>query len=358
MNKKFITSLIIGIALSGVALYFAFINVPFTDLIAYLGSIDYIWVLPTVLIVILCFILRAVRWQLILSLSQKVGFRQAYHPMMIGFMINCVLPGRIGEVARPVILQRKEKIPFSTGLATVVAERVFDLSILIILFTAMLATIKIDPDLTVEYSNYHLNRQTLEAVFSGMLKLSVILFAGILLVSFNTTRMIIIRIIIRIPSFFFFLGTSVKDKIKEKVCTPVANIVENFASGFSLVKSPKMICICFIFSVIIWTLHAFTYYVFAIGCPGVNLSFAELTVVMIIVCFVIGLPSVPGFWGLWEAGGVFAMLLFGVSSKEAAGFTLANHAVQMFPVILLGIISAFLTGVDIRKVGYEKSKRT
>ena len=77
---------------------------------------------------------------------------------------------------------------------------------------------------------------------------------------------------------------------------------------------------------------------------------------MLIVCFFIALPSAPGFWGLWEAGGVFAMLLFGVSEKEAAGFTLANHAIQMFPVIIMGLISAFITGVDIRRVSYNQLK--
>ena len=29
---------------------------------------------------------------------------------------------------------------------------------------------------------------------------------------------------------------------------------------------------------------------------------------MIIICFFIALPSVPGYWGIWEAGGVFALV--------------------------------------------------
>ncbi|MGD8369796.1 MAG: lysylphosphatidylglycerol synthase domain-containing protein, partial [Desulfobacterales bacterium] len=89
------------------------------------------------------------------------------------------------------------------------------------------------------------------------------------------------------------------------------------------------------------------------GCPGIGLSVFELTAVMVIVCFFIALPSVPGFWGLWEAGGVFALALFGVPSKEAAGFTLVNHVVQMFPVILVGLVSAMVTGVNIVQVSRE-----
>jgi hypothetical protein len=75
---------------------------------------------------------------------------------------------------------------------------------------------------------------------------------------------------------------------------------------------------------------------------------------MVIICFFIALPSVPGFWGLWEAGGVFALSLLGISAKEAAGFTLASHAVQMIPVILVGFVSAVLTGVNIWRVAFEE----
>ncbi len=130
--------------------------------------------------------------------------------------------------------------------------------------------------------------------------------------------------------------------------------MENFASGFALIKHPKKICICIGLSVIIWGLAAFSYYIMALGCPGIGLSFIELSAVMIIVCFFIALPSVPGFWGIWEAGGIFALALFGVSSKDAAGFTLANHAVQIFPVIIVGLVSALVTGVNIWQVSYKE----
>jgi hypothetical protein len=77
---------------------------------------------------------------------------------------------------------------------------------------------------------------------------------------------------------------------------------------------------------------------------------------MIIICFFIALPSVPGYWGLWEASGVFALIIFDVSSKDALGFTLANHAIQMFPVIIAGFISAAITSVNIWQVSYKKNE--
>jgi uncharacterized protein (TIRG00374 family) len=357
MKKNIRISLILGGAVSVLALYLAFRNVPFDELLVYLASINYFWILPSVLVILISFALRAYRWKIILESTGKISFWGAFHPLMIGFMINCILPGRVGELARPAVLQKKENIPFSTGLATVAAERFFDVSILIVLFAAMLATVQIDPDLDIVFGGYHLNRATLVAAGEGTFKLLLVLIVGIVLVGFSKTRNIINGLIIRIPSMFFFAGPDLKNKILKRVCEPMVRFVDNFASGFTLVKYPTKICVCIGLSFFIWGLAAFSYYLMALGCPGIELSFVEITAVMIIICFFIALPSVPGYWGIWEAGGVFALLLFGVSSKNAAGYTLANHAIQIFPVIIAGLISAMVTSVNVLKISYEKRRK-
>jgi len=354
--KKMIISLMLGIAISAIAFYLAFRNIRFDELGAYLIAINYLWIIPSVAAILFSFAFRAWRWQIILSSNHDIKFWQAFHPLMIGFMLNCILPGRVGEVARPIILQQKDSVPFSTGLATVATERVFDTGLLLILFFAVLTMVNIDPAIDIPFGKYHLNKETLEAIGSGMIKLSLVLIIGIMIFSFSKSRELIKRTIIRIPSLFFFAEADFKEKVKEKLCFPLINIVENFASGFSLLKYPKKILICAGLSVIIWSSAIFSYYIFMFGCPDINLSFAEISAVLVIICFFIALPSVPGYWGIWEAGGVFALALFGVSSKDAAAFTLANHAIQLFPVIIVGFISAMLTGVSIWQISYEKKE--
>jgi len=58
---------------------------------------------------------------------------------------------------------------------------------------------------------------------------------------------------------------------------------------------------------------------------------------------------------LWEAGGVFALSLFGVTQKDALGFTLINHAIHIFPVIIFGLVSAWVTGVSLRRFPKKKT---
>jgi uncharacterized membrane protein YbhN (UPF0104 family) len=157
-----------------------------------------------------------------------------------------------------------------------------------------------------------------------------------------------------IPSLVFFAGEPVKTKITTKVCEPLIRFVDNVAIGFRLIKYPKKIFICALYSVLVWMIVAFSFYVFSLGNPEIHLSYTEMFAVLVIIMLFIALPSVPGFWGLWEAGGVFAMSLFGVSTNAAAGFTLANHAVQIFPLIAAGFISAIITSVNIWQVAYDK----
>lgn len=353
MTKKMAASFIGGTVISVIALYFAFKNVPLAELFRYLASINYFWMIPAIFIAVLSFVLRALRWRIILESSRKIGIWRAYHPMIIGFMINCVLPGRLGEVARPVILQKEEKIPFTTGLATVVAERVFDICILLVLFMLTVGMLQIDPEQNVVFGSYQLNLETLQTVFSGLLKLGALLILGITLFSIGKVRKIIYTVILSIPELFFFATEEFKSSIRTKICERLIGILKNIATGFILIRFPKKLLYCAVLSILIWGLGSFSYYLFSLGSPGVNLTYLEMTTVMVIVCFFISLPSVPGWWGLWEAGGVFALSLFGVTAKEAAGFTLANHAIQVIPVIIAGFASATLLSVNIRQMSYQ-----
>jgi hypothetical protein len=347
MNRNTTISLLLGTAISVAALYFAFRNIPLDDLLIYLSSINYFWIIPSVAVSLSTFLIRTLRWQAIVEPVRKISFMQAFHPLMTGFMLNCILPGRIGEAARPAILMKNENISFSTGVATVAVERIFDVIFLFILFTTIMAGIKIDPDLVVDFGGYRLNNTDLINAGKNIAGTGTILVTGSFLLFFGKTRKFIGFILMKLHLVFFFAGSSFKKKIEDKVSIPALRILENFSIGFSLIRRPKSILISVFYTVVIWALTALSYYLLALGCPGINLSFTELTAVMIIVCFFIALPSAPGYWGLWEAGGIFAMSLFGVSAKDAAGYTLTNHVIQMLPVIITGLVSAMITGVNI-----------
>ena len=354
--KKTLLSFFIGIIVSATALYFAFKNVPLAELVAYIGEVNFLWIGPSVLLVLVAFFLRSLRWRMILGADRELGFWNVHHPLMIGFMLNCIMPGRVGELARPALLFKHERVPFITGLATVAAERVFDIAMLLFIFVLMLGTIRIDPNIDIPFGNYHLTRSTLVTIGQGMVQLSLALLFGIVLISIDASRRLINRVIMGLPKLLFFMSSDFQRRVSDKICARLVAIIENFAKGFALVKKPGRLIVCAGLTVAIWFLSGTSYYVMALGSPGIHLSMIEMFIYMVIICFFIALPSVPGYWGLWEAGGMFALALFGIAPKDAAGFTLMNHAVQLFPVIIVGLLSAMVTGVNIWKASYpEKS---
>jgi uncharacterized protein (TIRG00374 family) len=354
MNRRVFFSIILGAVLSIAGLYLAFRNIPLEELYQYLKSIDYVWMIPAAAVVLLTYGLRAVRWSIILSASHPLSFKEAFHPLVIGFAINCILPARAGEIARPIILKNKSRVPFSTGLATVATERFFDILLLLGLFAWVMATIDFHSAVEMSFGNYRLNGAMLKFLGNKLTILTVFMVAGIFAISMDVSRNLLIKGILALPERMFFFGPRRKSLVRDKISTPLVGVLENISSGFSLLRHPGKIIMCTAFTALIWGFQAFSYLLVARGCPGVSLSFVDMFTVMIIICLFIALPSVPGYWGLWEAGGVFALGLFGIDAKEAGGFTLTNHAIQVLPVILMGMASAVTISVDIRQ--FSKGK--
>ncbi|MEJ2637978.1 MAG: lysylphosphatidylglycerol synthase transmembrane domain-containing protein [Desulfosarcinaceae bacterium] len=355
MPKKLILSLAIGSAVSVLALYLSLRNVPLEDLGTYFEGVNYLWMGPAVVAVLASFVLRVWRWQSILGQSVRITYWNAHHPLMIGFMINCILPGRVGEAARPAILKQRCGVPFSTGLATVAAERVFDMLILVTGFVAVLALVEIDPAFKVQFGELTLNRDLLEKVAVGTSRLGVLLLAGIVLVSVDRSRRWINAVIAGLAGRLAF-GPPKLRRLMDRCGHLLIGLNENVAAGFGLLKSPRRLLCCLFLSIAVWGVQVGSYYLVGRGCPQVSLSYGQWFAVVVMICFFIALPSVPGYWGLWEAGGVFAMRLFGVSSEAAAGATLLNHALQVLPVIVVGLVSALITSVNIVQVAYEKDR--
>lgn len=349
MNTKLILSLAVGLVFSGIALFFAFRNIPVQDLARYMGSVNYLILIPGALVALLSFVLRVVRWKWILKSTKHVSFFGTYHPLIIGFMLNCFLP-RAGEIARPVILMKRESIPFSTGLASIVCERLFDLICLVTFLLIALSFIDIDPDFSVPLGRYTLTGATLTSLAYGMMKLGIALIGGIILVSIKPVRQFMADRVIALPRWLVFLPKSKRAALKDKVFLPLAEMIDHFADGLILLKNPVNILVCLGMSLCIWVVQAASYHVITLACPGLDLSFAQTMAMMVMICFFIALPSVPGYWGIWEAGGMFALTLFSVAGEQAAGYTLINHVVQIVPVIIAGLISALMIGITFKQL--------
>ncbi len=343
-------SLLVGGIVSLGALYLAFRNVPMADLGGYLKTIDYRYLALSLAIVVLILTLKAFRWQVILGATTPVGFGQAFHPMMIGFMLNCVLPGRIGELARPVLLSRRSDVPFATGLSTVVAERILDMLTILALLAWAMSALNLATGPAIEFAGYRIDGGVVVAVGRATAYLALALVSAVCLVRLEAVRRWIKSLIHRLPHLVPGLTENKRQWFVLHLCQPLERLIDQIAAGLTLVGRPLRLMVCILMSATVWLLTAVSFSVMAKGFPGIVLSLPQMTAVLVVISFCIALPSVPGWWGLWEAGGIFALSLLGIGTEQAAGFTLVNHAAQIFPVIVIGVISALATGVRLGRI--------
>ena len=100
------------------------------DLFSAIGKANYSWVLLALVFSFLSHASRALRWKYLLDpMGYKIKFWNAYHALMIGYIVNIVFP-RAGEASRAGVLSKTEKVPFQKGFGTILAERAVDVFML------------------------------------------------------------------------------------------------------------------------------------------------------------------------------------------------------------------------------------
>ena len=146
----------LSIAISAVFLGFAIRKVDWAEAAAALAAAHYIYVVPMFGVTIWTLYIRAQRWRLLLRPVGTPAMRTLVAATNIGFMANMVLPLRIGEVIRPVLVSRKENKPLSGILATVVLERIFDMFTILFLFGVSTSLVAVSEQ--VRHWGYYLCR--------------------------------------------------------------------------------------------------------------------------------------------------------------------------------------------------------
>lgn len=116
------------------------------DLFSAFKRANYAWVGLALVLSFASHASRAWRWKYLLSpMGYKISFWNAYHALMIGYIVNLVIP-RAGEASRAGMLAKTEHVPFKKGFGTIIAERAIDLVMLgvVVVITLWLQMDKVD----------------------------------------------------------------------------------------------------------------------------------------------------------------------------------------------------------------------
>jgi uncharacterized protein (TIRG00374 family) len=132
MTRKWI-SYIVPVVLGLALLNWVFNEIDLSKTLTDFKSAKLSWVILGAVLALISHILRAARWGLMLeSLGYHPSVYKTTLAVLIGYLTNLVFP-RAGEVARAVSLQKTTDIPFDKSFGAVIAERVTDVLVLLVL---------------------------------------------------------------------------------------------------------------------------------------------------------------------------------------------------------------------------------
>ena len=310
----------LGLVISVTLLYFALRRLDLIDVWKVMQTADYWWILPGIGVYFIGVWVRAWRWHYMLRPLKKIPTRTMFPIVTIGYMGNNIYPARAGEVLRAYILKRREAVPISASLATIIVERVYDG---VVMLAFVFVNLRELADLTHD-SGFLRNVNIQQLAIWG-----TIIFVGALVVflvaaMFPKLSEALVNLLIDrfIPS-----------RLKEKT----RSISMRFLSGLESLRSPKEALMIFLTTVVIWLLETGKYW-FVMHAFDFSVSFFALMLMNGIVNLATTIPSAPGYIGTFDAPGIALLVAYNVAPEVAAGYTLVLHVALWLPITLLGAV--------------------
>ncbi len=273
----------------------------------YLRNANLAWVGAALLVYSFAFVIRSLRWRVLLMPLRKFPAARLFHYLILGFFMNNILPLRLGELVRAHVTGQKLSLSRSSTLATVVVERLFDGLAYVTLF---LVTMIFLP-------------------FPGWVRSSFIagsiIFAGGLFVMFLAARNVerAQALFDRVP-------------LPKRWAPRIKGILLNFLNGLQVCTRARDLLTVFAFSLAVWTVEASVFSILSLSF-GMNLSLFQSLLVMLIIGIGAILPTAPGYVGTVEFLGLSSLTFLGFERDRAFAFIITLHLVQLAAVFFWGI---------------------
>ena len=314
----------IGIAISLVFLWIALRGIHFGEVWQNLRGASYGWLIPTVLAYFVTVGLRAWRWQVLIKPIKAVSWWHLCGIVALGYLGNSIYPFRIGELLRVLLLNQWEEVPVSSGLATLLVERVFDgISVLVLVFGALLLV----PLPIPEMKNLVI---ITSALFFGLL-------AVFLVMAF-------------LPKQALWLVNMAAAWLPERLGKPLIGVAGSFLEGLAALRSSKPVLILLVSSVLIWIFEAAKFWFVMQAFPfDVGVVILAMTVGIVNLASI--LPSAPGFVGTFDLPIITMLKLYGVQDALATAYTLVLHTTLWLSATVFGVVYMLYAGVRLADLG-------
>ena len=306
----------LGLFISAVFLWLAFREVDFTLVWEKLKTTNLTYVLLGIASYFISLFIRTWRWRVLLLPMKSVSVLRLFPVLSAGYMANNVYPARAGDILRTVLLRRKEDVPISASLATIIVEHLFD-------GIAILALVLLNLG---QLTNFAPSSQWLSIIEKGAFWLGLVFGLVLLIFIF----MVIFPEKMRVVSDWV-INRLIPTRLRE----PLKNIIIKFSDGLRVLRSPLQSLLVMVQSVTIWVVETGLYWG-VMKAMGFDLAFQSLLLIVGVVNLVLLVPAAPGGLGTFDAATKSMMGVFGVSPENALSYALLLRAALWIPVTLVG----------------------
>jgi glycosyltransferase 2 family protein len=281
-----------------------------------LWNVQPVWLLLSIVATFPAYFFRALRWQVLLNPLKPIRVGALTGATVIGFSAIFLL-GRPGELVRPLWITRREQIPLTSSLATIVVERFLDSLMLIVLFgwSLLLVDLPATAGRTVELMEK-----------TAWIMVASSIAAIVLLLVFRTN-------IDRILGFIRF--------------PKLRSILKNFSEGLSFIEQRGALAGVIVHSIVVWVFIALQFWLMLLG---MHFEFSISAATLVMVGAAIGsIAQIPGVGGGFQAGYIFCMTTFFiVPPEQAIATSLVAWVSSTVPTVLLGGLYMISHGLSLK----------
>jgi uncharacterized protein (TIRG00374 family) len=291
------------------------------------NDVNYSWIVFSICLGLLSHVSRALRWQMLIEpIEKKTGLVNTFCAVMTGYLANLVFP-RMGEVSRCGVLSKYERLSFTRVVGTVVAERLTDLIVLILIAIAVLT---IQFDFLGGFLLKTLNLDSVSEIFMSPL------FYGILLL-IPVTLLLIKRYAKQYKALMF-----------------LKNLMVKFTEGVSSIKKIKNKPLFVFHTLFIWVMYFLMIYVCFFSMPSTSSLGINAGITILLTGSLGMIAPVQGGIGAWHFMVIATLKLYSVPAEEGGVFALVVHAAQNLMIIGAGLLAFGLLPV-INRSNHEKA---
>ncbi len=282
-------------------------------------------------------LLRAIRFRWLLTAAQSPRVARLLAINLVFFASNIVLPLRLGELVRPLLLQRTRRLTYLEALTLSGAERVADGCASSSLLVAALiesagrrhtGSIGGQPSGVSE-----LDLQPLVDAIpaAGYASGATFVAAVLCLYAFHRWQSVSAALVRR--------GlTPISERLAERLCRALSTMAEALSCLRDSGRRTRFLTA----TVGYWLVQTLSIWVALRACGLSNADFAQSAVVVGVLCLGLMVPSGPGFFGNYQLSVYAALLLFFPRPSvlhEGAGAVFCMYTVQVGACLLLGAVA-------------------